>query len=557
MREIGTTCLIEDVAYHLETLPAATRELQEIIARHGYSDAVIYGHALEGNFHFIINQDFSDPAEVTRYDEMMSDVITMTIDKYDGSLKAEHGTGRNMAPFVHREWGDKGYALMQEIKELFDPDGILNPGVIINDDPECHLKHFKPLPACDPLIDKCIECGFCEVNCVSNQFTLSARQRIVVQREIARLKQTGQDPARLAELENDFISLGEDSCAGDGLCAVSCPVGIDTGKYIKQLRGDHLSEKAQKTGKWVAEHLSGVTTAAAVSLNVVNGIHSLVGTKGLERMSNAARSLSKDRIPRWTPAMPRGGSAPGETEVNPEALRKVVYFPSCIARSMGPAKNDPMQDSIPKVTIRVLQKAGYGILFPAEMKNLCCGTPWQSKGFAEIADRKSAELEKALLAASEQGKYPVLCDTSPCLYRMRNVMTKKLKLYEPVEFVHEFLLDHLSFTRKNVTVAIHSTCSTQKLGLTGMLEKVAGMCAKKVILPPDVNCCGFAGDKGFHLPKLNEHGLRKAVPVVQQAGAIAGYSNSRTCGIGCATYTGIPYMSIMYLVDETTKPRSG
>lgn len=255
--------------------------------------------------------------------------------------------------------------------------------------------------------------------------------------------------------------------------------------------------------------------------------------------------------------MPRGGSAPAETEVNPEALRKVVYFPSCIARSMGPAKNDPVQDSISKVTIRVLQKAGYGILFPAEMKNLCCGTPWESKGFVEIADWKSSELEKALLAASEQGKYPVLCDTSPCLYRMRNVMTKKLKLYEPVEFVHEFLLDHLSFTRKNVTVAIHSTCSTQKLGLTGMLEKVAGMCAVKVILPPDVNCCGFAGDKGFHLPKLNEHGLRKAVPVVQQAGAVAGYSNSRTCEIGCATYTGIPYMSIMYLVDETTKPRSG
>ncbi|MBW2329284.1 MAG: (Fe-S)-binding protein, partial [Deltaproteobacteria bacterium] len=425
----------------------------------------------------------------------------------------------------------------------------------INDDPKCHLKHFKQLPACDPLIDKCIECGFCEVNCVSNQFSLSARQRIVVQREIARLKQTGQDPARLAELEKDFLSLGEESCAGDGLCALSCPVGIDTGKYIKQLRGDHLSAKAQKTGNWVADHLSGVTTAAAVSLNVVNGIHSLVGTKALERMSTTARSLSKDRIPRWTPAMPKGASAPGETEINPDGPRKVVYFPSCIARSMGPAKNDPVQDSISAVTIRVLQKAGYGILFPAEMKKLCCGTPWESKGFAEIADRKSAELEKALLAASEQGKYPVLCDTSPCLYRMRNVMTEKLKLYEPVEFVHEFLLDHLSFTRKNVTVAIHATCSTQKLGLTGLLKKVAGMCAEKVILPPDVNCCGFAGDKGFNLPKLNEHGLRKAVSVVQQAGAVAGYSNSRTCEIGCATYTGIPYMSIMYLVDEATQPR--
>jgi D-lactate dehydrogenase len=555
MREIGTTCLIEDVAYHLETLPAATRELQEIIARHGYSDAVIYGHALEGNFHFIINQDFSDPAEVKRYDAMMAEVISMTIDKYDGSLKAEHGTGRNMAPFVRREWGDRGYALMREIKELFDPDGILNPGVIINDDPKCHLKNFKPLPECDPLIDKCIECGFCEVNCVSNQFSLSARQRIVVQREISRLKQTGEDPERLAELESDFIFLGEESCAGDGLCAVSCPVGIDTGKYIKQLRGDHLSSRAQKSGKWVAEHLSGVTTAAAISLNVVSGIHSLVGTKTLKRMSNAARSLSKDRIPRWTPAMPRGGSAPGEAEINQEALRKVVYFPSCIARSMGPAKDDPVQESVSAVTIRVLQKAGYGIIFPAEMKNLCCGTPWESKGFAEIADRKSAELEKALLAASEQGKYPVLCDTSPCLYRMRAVMTEKLKIYEPVEFVHEFLLDHLSFTRKKETIAIHATCSTQKLGLTGLLEKVARMCAEKVILPPDVNCCGFAGDKGFTLPKLNEHGLRKAISVVQQEGAVAGYSNSRTCEIGCATYTGIPYMSIMYLVDEATQPR--
>ena len=555
MRGIGTTCLIEDVAYHMETLPAATRELQEIIAGHGYRESVIYGHALEGNFHFIINQDFSDPAEVARYDAMMRDVIEMTIDRYDGSLKAEHGTGRNMAPFVEKEWGEKGYTLMQEIKNLFDPAGILNPGVIINNDLQCHLKNFKPLPKCDPLVDKCIECGFCEANCVSSQFSLSARQRIVIQREIARLAETGENPARKKELERDFVFLGVETCAADGLCETSCPVGIDTGKYIKKIRSRRLSPTARTIGQWTADHFQAVTTAASLSLAAVNIGHGLLGSNGFERLSNLARSLSIGRLPKWTPAMPKGGSVSGLVSEKNDTAEKVVYFPSCIARSMGPGRNDAIQESIPEVTVRLLEKSGYGVIFPEMMKKLCCGTPWESKGFADIADQKSAELETALLAASENGKYPILCDTSPCLYRMRKVMTEKLKLFEPVEFIHTFLVDRLQFRKKKETVAVHPTCSTKKMGLASLLEEVAGMCAEKVVIPRDVNCCGFAGDKGFVLPDLNRHGLRRAVPVVRQSGAESGYSNSRTCEIGCTTHTGIPYMSIMYLVDEVSRPK--
>ena len=554
MRKIGTTCLIEDVAYHLDTLPAAVRELQEIIARHGYQDGVIYGHALEGNFHFIINQDFSDPEEVQRYDALMNDVIAMTLDTYDGSLKAEHGTGRNMAPFVRREWGDKAYALMQEIKQLFDPDGILNPGVILNDDPLCHLSNFKPLPHCDPLVDTCIECGFCEVNCVSSHLTLTARQRIVIQREIARLRQSGTEPARMGELERDFAYSGIATCAGDGLCATACPVGIDTGRYIKQLRGAQLTRFNLKAGQWTADHLAGLTRSAAISLNLLNAVHTMLGSKGMEKISSTARSLSGRRLPQWTPLMPLGASLPGLKPIRAGAESRVVYFPSCIARTMGPAKDDPVDDSIVEVTVRVLEKAGLGIIFPENMADLCCGTPWESKGFAEIADQKSTELETALLKATENGRYPVLCDTSPCLYRMRKVMSKSLQLYEPVEFVHIFLRDRLQFTPKQETVAIHATCSTSKLGLSSLLEQVAGLCADKVVLPPDVNCCGFAGDKGFFLPELNRHGLRKAAAVIEQEKPVAGYSNSRTCEIGCAAWTGIPYMSIMYLVDETTRP---
>ncbi len=552
MREIGTTCLIEDVAYHPETLPEATRELQQIVAEHGYDDAVIYGHALEGNFHFIINQDFSDPEEVKRYDTMMHDVISMTVDKYDGSLKAEHGTGRNMAPFVRHEWGDNAYDLMCEIKKLFDPENILNPGVIINDDSQCHLKNFKPLPKCDPLVDKCIECGFCEVNCMSNHFTLSARQRIVVQREITRLRQSGDNPHRLAELERDFVFLGEESCAADGLCAIPCPVSIDTGQYIKRLRAEKISPKVEKRGRWLADHLGQVGRAASISLNMLDGLQTILGDNLLGSISSGARSISGNRLPKWTPAMPTGASAHQPVSVDKAAEPKVVYFPSCIARSMGPAKGDPVDEPISEVTNRVLKKAGYSVLFPPDMENLCCGTPWESKGHHETADKKSTELEQVLLEVSEQGKYPILCDTSPCLYRMRKVMDPRLKLYEPVEFVHEFLFDRLQFTPKEQTVAVHATCSTQKMGLTSLLKEVAGRCAANVVLPPDVNCCGFAGDKGFHLPELNKHGLRKAVPVIKEQGVTVGYSNSRTCEIGCAAHTGIPYMSIMYLVDETT-----
>ena len=181
-RKPGTTCLIEDVAFHIEDLPEATAELQQLIARHGYEDACIYGHALEGNYHFILNQSFSSEAEVKRYENLMNDVKTLVADKYDGSLKAEHGTGRNMAPFVRHEWGDAAYEVMKAVKNLFDPKGLLNPGVIFNDDPKCHIKNFKPLPlipldAQNPAakVNRCIECGFCEVNCLSCGFTLSSR----------------------------------------------------------------------------------------------------------------------------------------------------------------------------------------------------------------------------------------------------------------------------------------------------------------------------------------------------------------------------------------------
>jgi len=554
-RPLGTTCLIEDVAFPVEHLPEATAELQQLLARHGYDDACIYGHALEGNYHFILNQSFGTEAEVKRYEQLMEELKTLVADRYDGSLKAEHGTGRNMAPYVKYEWGADAFEAMRAVKMLFDPHNLLNPGVIFNDDPRCHISHFKPLPLTNARVDRCIECGFCEVNCLSCGFTLSSRQRIVVQREISRLRQEGSDPERLALLEKQYDYPGNQTCAGDGLCSVSCPMNIHTGELTHDLRQLQFpaGSTGYQVGDWTARHLSGVKRLLRLVLTVADTAHAVLGTA---LMSGITRGLHKRLgLPRWTPDMPQAyhiDRQTGQQEIPAEAPLKVVYFPSCINQTMGLARKSPEKLPLVNQMISLLHKAGYEVIFPPRMDSLCCGTIWESKGMPDIADRKAAELEEALYQASGQGRYPVLCDQSPCLHRMRQTLGR-MKLYEPAEFIYTFLRDKLEFTPLRQPVALHITCSMKKMGLADTLYALASLCATQVIVPEEVGCCGFAGDKGFTHPELNSYALRKLKPQIEKWGIRAGYSNSRTCEIGLSENTGIPYVSIVYLADRCTR----
>ena len=559
-RKPGTTCLIEDVAFHIEDLPEATAELQQLIARHGYEDACIYGHALEGNYHFILNQSFSSDTEVKRYEDLMNDVKTLVVDRYDGSLKAEHGTGRNMAPFVRYEWGDAAYEVMKAVKKLFDPKGLLNPGVIFNDDPKCHIKNFKPLPLI-PLdtespaakVNRCIECGFCEVNCLSCGFTLSSRQRIVLQREIARLRQNGEDPERLSLLEKQYRYPGNQTCAGDGLCSMSCPMGINTGDLTHVIRQEEIPQGSfgYKVGNFAANHFAGIKNTLRPVLGLADFGHSVLGTKAMSSITKGMHNAFG--IPLWTPAMPKAFKTNSQLSTPAPRQNKVVYFPSCINQTMGLPKKSPVEQTLVSKMIALLQKGGYEVIFPKNMEKLCCGTIWESKGMLDIADRKTTELEAALWEASEQGRYPVLCDQSPCLHRMRETI-RRMKLYEPAEFIYTFLRDKLVFTPIDRPVAVHITCSMRKMGLADTIIALARLCSTKVIVPEEVGCCGFAGDRGFTYPELNAYALRKLRPQIEAAGVSIGYSNSRTCEIGLTTNSGIPYVSIAYLVDQCTEP---
>lgn len=552
MREIGTSCLIEDVAFPMEFFADAVEDLRIILDRNGYQDAVIYGHALEGNYHFILNQSFDTDESIEQYKRLMNEIVDLVVDKYDGSLKAEHGTGRNMAPFVVREWGHEAFDVMKEVKALFDPDMIFNPGVIFNNDPECYVKDIKSLPQTDPIIDKCIECGFCEINCLSLGFTLSPRQRIVVQREITRLKRTGEHPELLQILEKDFEYAGNQTCAVDGLCSLPCPVNINVGEYIQKYRQERNDEKPinYKYGEFAANHFGMLSGSVKSALAVADVARKAIGNNAVNKIGRGLHKISGENIPLWTSTLPSRARKP-KLKNQGSYSDKVVYFPSCLNQMMGPSYNDTDQTPLTSKMVGFLNKCGYEVVFPKLMNKMCCGTIWESKGMPDIADYKSKELENALLDASDNGKYPVLCDQSPCLMRMRSSI-RGVDMYEPVEFIDKFLIERLDFAKTDKPITIFSTCSTVRMGLDKKFIKLASLCSSNVLVPEELNCCGFAGDKGFFVPELNKYALRKLPKQLDAKNIKVGYSNSRTCEIGLNTNTGIPYMSIVYLVDECT-----
>ncbi|SET24963.1 FAD-binding and (Fe-S)-binding domain-containing protein [Thalassotalea agarivorans] len=560
-RASDTTVIIEDVSFPLADLAAGVKALHQLFDQFGYSEALIFGHALVGNLHFVFTQRFDSDAEIQRYDQFMHAVAQVVAKQFGGALKAEHGTGRNMAPFVAFEWGEQAYQLMKEIKQTFDPTDILNPGVIINSNANAHIEHLKLLPKAHDIIDKCIECGFCESVCPSRGYTLTPRQRITVWRQIVWLEtqinlHDSQHPnfsqwqTELDALSKDYDFLAIDSCAATGLCGLECPVGINTGEFVKTMRSEVFAQKSASrfVSKQVANHFEGTSTIARFGLNTLGVAKSILPESAIAATQNALSSITGNIVPQYHSALPSGASRYAAIrEANGE--NTVVYFPSCAGRIFGPDQGAQDQRSIQAAVISVLNKAGYSVIVPEQSAKHCCSMPWSSKGDKETADKVAADTSLMLLQASEHGKLPIITDASPCALQFEQ--SGAIEVIELSAFLSTHVVDKLEINTVEDSIALHITCSTKRQKNEQHLVNIARLCSSNVVIPNDIECCGFAGDKGLFQPALNANALKPLKAQIPEDCTL-GISNSRTCEIGLSKHSGISYQSIIYLLDKVS-----
>jgi D-lactate dehydrogenase len=569
MRPRGTTSVNEDVAFPVQHLADAVTDLRHLFDDFGYTEGVIFGHAKDGNLHFLVNQAFDTPEQIHFFDKFLREMVSIVSGKYDGSLKAEHGTGRNMAPFVETEWGAEAYAIMRDLKSLLDPDGMLNPGVLINDNPQAHVTHLKSLTLVAPEIDKCIECGFCESKCPSRRLTLTPRQRIVVQRELASMRLAASDSLEADSVSDDYTYTGIDTCALDGLCGTACPVGIDTGKFIKRLRAEEVKSnksevKSNKSAEWVVKNFGVVEKLVGVGVSFGHTAEKVIGVNGVKSISVIVEKVTGSRLPKWNKSIPH---SPKKLSVLRDLRdeKEFIYFPSCISRQLGtPQLPITNYQSLAETFITIANRANINLHIPANAAGHCCGMPFSSKGYKSAYQ---AALQKTLTQMwdwSEHGKYPIVIDTTSCTHTLKTCgddltpedkeIWNQLTILDGVEFLHDHVMPKLELHPVDEEVILHPNCSARKLNLDAKMFAIAKQCAKNAVVPFALGCCAFAGDRGLTHPELTASATEKETAEILKRDYDGYYSSNITCEIGMKEATGKDYVSIVYLVEKASRP---
>jgi len=570
-RPSGTTALLEDVVVPVQSLARTSSQLIELFDRYGYENSVIFGHAKDGNIHFMLT-DLFEGAGLKRYKAFTEDMVDLVLGE-GGSLKAEHGTGRVMAPYVRRQYGDELYAVMREVKALFDPTGMLNPGVIINDDPIVHLKNIKTTPTIEVEADRCVECGYCEPVCPSRDLTLTPRQRIVVKRAIATARFEG-DTALVAELEKEYEYEGLQTCAVDGMCETACPVLINTGDLVRRLRKTGHSAVESKVWTTAATHWGATTKIAGAALSLTKKLPSPIVTVP----NKLGRTLvGADVLPLWSSELPTGGSRRARPAPESSARIEAVYLPACVNAMFGPApRPDGTRGPGVQASFEELcDRAGISVLVPEDIDSLCCGTPWSSKGFPDGVAVMQERVLTSLRAASRDGELPIICDASSCTEGLLGTIVsdqapavrgaRPLRVIDVIEFVADRIVPSLPTIRTAGTgvlvpayeridsLALHPTCSSTRLELNGQLTAVANAVAEDVMIPESWGCCAFAGDRGMLHPELTQSATTVQAAEVRAAGATTHASCNRTCELGMTRATGSDYRHVVELLAEATR----
>lgn len=543
-RPSGTTALLEDIAVPVEQLLPTCTSLTALFSRHGYGDSVIFGHAKDGNIHFMLNEDFDRPESIERYLAFTDDMVEMVLDR-GGTLKAEHGTGRIMAPYVRRQYGDELYEVMREVKQLLDPSRLLNPGVLLDEDPAGHISHLKSVPTVEVEVDRCVECGYCEPACPSKDLTTTPRRRIVLRREMARARQNG-DTDLLARLQDEYRYDAVETCAIDGMCQTACPVLIDTGDLIRRLRAEQSGRVQQKSWRVASQHWDGVTRAAARALTAARSLPAALPTTA----TAVSRALvGNDVVPAWSSELPGGGTRRrARAGRNPD----VVYFPACLSTMFGPADSGT---GIRSAFLALCDRAGVEVQIPEGIAALCCGTPWKSKGLTDGYVSMRDQVVSVMLRSTDGGELPVVVDATSCTEGLHHLLSDHgINVIDAVAFVDSVVMRRLPAAKRLPSLVVHPTCSSTKLGINPALFRVAAAAAEEVVQPDDWGCCAFAGDRGLLYPELTAAATAPETAAIACLPVTAHASVNRTCELGMTRATGHPYRHLLEILEEVTRP---
>ena len=544
----SNSMIIEDIVFPISELTHAIHDLENLLDKYGY-EKIIFGHALFGNLHMIFSIDFEKDKAEENYDNFMKDLYEIVVEKYSGSMKGEHGTGRNVSPFVEKEWGQECFLLMEKIKELFDPMNLINPGVIFNKDKKSYLKDIQKISLVDPLIDDCVECGFCEMVCPSTNLTLSPRQRIFLAREISN-KKTNLTKKEVKSLKKSFNYDGIKTCATASICANKCPIGIDTGEYVLSL--EKKNGVKSKMAFFLSNHFFMLESGAKILISGYHFLSKVLGHKIIRNIFFHLRKRGIKFLPQPNSFIPTTVS---KYKFRPFGLEgeKVVYFPTCVERIMGRNVFSKEEKELPEVLFSILKKAGYCPVLPENLSSFCCGKLFETKGYEDASKNSLSNLNKELLKISRNGIFPIICNITPCTKTLIKGLDARLRIYDTVQFINKFLKKELKFIKNKKEVTIHNTCSSELIGIKEDVLNLASFCSEKVFIPEDINCCGFAGDKGFFFPELNENALsmlKEKIP----SHIKDGYSQSIPCEIGLNLHSNCDYRSLLYLINDSTLP---
>lgn len=549
----GATVILEDIAAPVEQLDRLVEGVQNLFRLHGY-DGAIFGHARDGNIHPLVTAKMDSAKATDNFKRFMEKFVEHTLN-LDGSLKGEHGTGRAIAPFVSLEWGDKIYGLMCRVKKLADPSDTLNPGVMINPDPDAFIRPIKSMDLFGEELgyaraDKCMECGYCEHVCPSRNVTLTPRQRLQALRVISHTDNE--------KLRREYAYIGRDTCCSDGSCQLPCPMGINTGTITDAVRERSNGSLIDKTLSMAASRYGTAETTIRNLLKTAVLAEKVISPYPLIWASDFMHSIYR-QTPHWSKYFPMPEKIRFNDTLNPD----FIYFPACVTRIFGGSSIG--KDDMITVIMRLGALASLRIALPKEVHGLCCSQIWEHKGDPEGQKTIANKTVETFYELTDSGRIPIFCDTTSCTHSLLSLAKEKDMLTEEntrryatlkIMDITRWLLDHVlpavKINRRKKKVALHPTCAARILGLDGLMTQIAEACAEEVIVPGDAYCCGAAGDRGFIFSEVAQSATRDERSNLADEKFDGYYSLARTCEISMMSTIGRPYESIVYLVDETT-----